>query len=272
MKVFTLGKPRIVGDDGEKKTVRGQQPWALLGRLLTAERQLSRRTLANELFCEAEDPLGALRWSLASLRRALGPDTLSGDQIKLNLPAGTHVDILNLSSTDAERLVSADFLEGIAPTSSAEFSTWLLIARERISTQIDEILRRAAIKALANGDFDTAVRVSERAVRFRPLDEGAHVLLVKALAMSRKMDAATAHIEATERGFESAGLWGHVTSRIAQPLMRFSCRTLATETSVATKCRWRGLDTSTQISTGLSGGIPCAIHRSESRPARDTDI
>lgn len=202
MKVLTLGKPRIVGDDGETRAVPGQQPWALLGRLLLSKRRLGRRTLASELFCEAEDPLGALRWCLASLRRALGRDTLCGDPIELNFPNGTYVDILNLSSVDAEQIEPAEFLEGIEPSCSAEFSTWLLIAREQISTQISELLRRSAIEALANGKSDAAIRFSERAVRLRPLEESAHVLLVKALAMSGKMDAAAAHIEKTERYFE----------------------------------------------------------------------
>lgn len=202
LKIMTLGKPKVIGDNGETKTVPGQQSWALLGRLLMTDRKIGRRTLANELFCEAEDPLGALRWCLASLRRALGSDTLSGDPIELNFPEGTYVDILNLTSIDVESLEAAEFLEGVEPASSAEFSTWLLIVREQISAQVDEILRRAAIEALAIGDSDAAVKISSRAVRLRPLDEGTHILLVKALAMSGKMDAATAHIEATEREFE----------------------------------------------------------------------
>ncbi|MCP5088307.1 MAG: hypothetical protein GY952_16065, partial [Rhodobacteraceae bacterium] len=202
MKITTLGKPTIVGDDGETRAVPGQQPWALLGRLIQSERPLSRRTLASELFCEAEDPLGALRWCLASLRRALGSGTLIGDPIELNFPDGTYVDVLNLSSADAEQIELAGFLEGIDPSSSAEFSTWLLIAREQISSQIEDLLRRSSIEAMANGDFAAAIRISERAVRLRPLDESAHVLLVKALAMAGKMDAATTHIEATEREFE----------------------------------------------------------------------
>jgi len=69
LKILTLGKPRIVRDDGELAKVRGRQPWALLGRLLIADRPLSRRTVANELFCEAQDPLGALRWCLAPVSR-----------------------------------------------------------------------------------------------------------------------------------------------------------------------------------------------------------
>ena len=43
---------------------------ALLARVALAERPVGRRELAGQLFGEADDPLGALRWCLADLRRA----------------------------------------------------------------------------------------------------------------------------------------------------------------------------------------------------------
>lgn len=202
LRVTTIGKPSITGPDGRVRPVPGQQPWALLARLLLSDRPVGRRTLAGELFCDAEDPLGALRWCLASLRRALGPGTLVGDPVELNLPDGISVDIWTLAATGAAEIEPAEFLEGIDASTSAEFSTWLLVAREQISTQLHESFRRLSIEALSVGNALAAIRHSERAVRLRPLDESGHVLLVKALAQSGKMDAAAAHIEATEREFE----------------------------------------------------------------------
>lgn len=202
MKIITIGKPSIIGDDGLVRAVPGQQPWALLGRLLLARRALSRRTLADELFRDTADPLGALRWCLASLRRALGSGTLSGDPIELNLPDETYVDIWNISSPLGDEIETAEFLEGVEPTAGAEFSTWLLIAREQISSQLHENLRRSAIEAISRGNAAEAVGYSERAVRLRPLDESGHILLVKGLAMSGRMETASAHIEATEKEFE----------------------------------------------------------------------
>lgn len=199
---MTIGKPRIVGSDGQLRAVPGQQPWALLARLLVAKRPLSRHTLASELFCDVEDPLGALRWCLASLRRALGPGTLRGDPIEVDLPDGTYVDIWNLSASSIGDIEPAEFLEGLSPTASAEFSTWLLITREQISSQMHEQLRRSAIEALASQNFKEATCFSERAVHLRPLDESGHILLVKSLAMAGRMEVAAAHIEATEQEFE----------------------------------------------------------------------
>lgn len=202
LRVTTIGKPSITGPDGKVRLVPGQQPWALLARLLISGRPVGRRTLASELFCDTEDPLGAVRWCLASLRRALGPGTLSGDPVDLNLPDGIYVDIWALAATGAGDIEPAEFLEGIDPSASGEFSTWLLVAREQISTQLHESFRRLSIEALSVGNAAAAIRYSERAIRTRPLDESGHVLLVKALAQSGNMDAAALHIEATEREFE----------------------------------------------------------------------
>ena len=48
------------------------------------ERPVARAQLAELIFGDADDPLGALRWTLAQLRRALGaPDTLRGDPLEL---------------------------------------------------------------------------------------------------------------------------------------------------------------------------------------------
>lgn len=202
MKISVIGKPAIVNAKGETVAIPGQQSWALLVRLLLARRPLSRRTLASELFCDAVDPLGALRWSLASLRRALGPETLRGNPIELNLPADVEVDLWNVSAFRVEDVEPAELLEGIEPSASHEFSTWLLIAREQLASQLHEGLRRATIAALARGDATPAIQYAERSVRLRPFDESGHVLLVKALAAAGKLNAAVAHIEATERVFE----------------------------------------------------------------------
>jgi DNA-binding SARP family transcriptional activator len=202
LKITTIGKPRVTGPDGEARPVPGQQPWGLLARLLLSKRPVSRRALATELFCDAEDPLGALRWCLASLRRALGSGTLIGDPVDLNLPPDTFVDIWELAANSAADIEPAEFLEGIDPSSSAEFSTWLLVAREQVSTQLHESFRRLSIEALSVGNAAIAIRYSESAVRLRPLDESGHILLVKALAQAGKMAAAAAHIKATELEFE----------------------------------------------------------------------
>jgi DNA-binding SARP family transcriptional activator len=69
-RVRLLGHPRIENERQRCPLPRGMKPQALLARVALAERPVGRRELAGQLFGEADDPLGALRWCLADLRRA----------------------------------------------------------------------------------------------------------------------------------------------------------------------------------------------------------
>ena len=200
-----LGRPEIIGEESDQTTVRGHQAWALLARILLSDKPLDRRSLAAELFPDAVDPLGSLRWCLAALRRAIGSsETLTGDPVRIDLPEGTEVDVLDLRDGKAGLPdQTGDLLEGIEPRCSSEFSTWLLIARERIAATLNARLRQETLQAISSGDFDRAIRLSEQAVRRDAYNEGAHILLVKSLTHAGSIDAALRHIEDTTRMFEA---------------------------------------------------------------------
>ena len=78
-RVRLLGRPRIEDDGQRCPPPRSLKSWAVLARVALAERRIERRELAAELFGEADDPLGALRWCLADLRRSLGQPGLLRD-------------------------------------------------------------------------------------------------------------------------------------------------------------------------------------------------
>jgi DNA-binding SARP family transcriptional activator len=65
-----LGRPEIERDGVAVTPPRGRKAWAVLAYLLLAERPVARAPLAALIFGDANDPLGALRWTLAQLRRA----------------------------------------------------------------------------------------------------------------------------------------------------------------------------------------------------------
>lgn len=202
IKIQLLGVPAIVDSAGQSRVVRGHQAWALLARVLISPRPLGRRELAVELFPETVDPLGSLRWCLASLRRALNcADALRGDPVAATLPEATEVDVQALENPSFDITAAGDLLEGIDPQCSAEFSTWLLLERERIASLIDARIRQEAQQALAVGDYDRAVRLGELGVRRTPFNEGAHILLVKALTLAGRFDTAREHVESTEQMF-----------------------------------------------------------------------
>lgn len=61
-----LGQPEIINGESDQTGVRGHLAWALLARILLSEISLERRSPANELFPDAVEPLGSLRWCLAA--------------------------------------------------------------------------------------------------------------------------------------------------------------------------------------------------------------
>lgn len=202
MTIRLMGAPVILDVDGQQQIVRGHQAWSLLARLLLSTRPLSRRMLAAELFPDTVDPLGSLRWTLASLRKSLRcAEALRSDSIVTQLPEGTLVDVLRLADADFDVQDVGPLLEGVEPQCGPEFSTWLLFERERVAGLTDARLRQEAQQAIAVGDPERAVRFAELCVSRAPFDEGVHILLVKTLVAAGRFDAAAAHVDATHKLF-----------------------------------------------------------------------
>ena len=112
---------------------RGHKSWAVLAYLVLAQAPVGRARLAGLLFGDADDPLGALRWTLAQLRRALGvTDGLRGDPLELG--SGRGVDVLALAAaTPDPALARGELLEGVEPGAGEVFETWLLVERRRFA-------------------------------------------------------------------------------------------------------------------------------------------
>lgn len=202
IRIRLLGNPAILDSDEVSQPVRGLQAWALLARVVLAQAPLDRRSLAAELFPETVDPLGSLRWCLAALRKALNcSECLSGDPIAANFPASIGVDVLQLGADGFDIKHAGRLLGDIEPRCSAEFSTWLLVERERISGLVEARIRQETMRAISVEDYDRAIRMAELGVRRDSFNESAHVLLVKSLALAGSYDAALSHVEATERAF-----------------------------------------------------------------------
>ncbi|MDQ4037323.1 MAG: SARP family transcriptional regulator [Actinomycetota bacterium] len=190
-----MGRPALERDGLPVSSPRGQKAWALLGYLLLADRPPSRQHLAELLFGDADDPLGALRWSLAELRRTLGSSgVLGGDPLAVNLGAGILVDVQLLDPDRPDSSVILDIhgelLEGVQLTSSPEFDSWLTVERHRTSATVEARLRQAAVALLVIGRPREAVEYASRAVARNPLEEGNHELLIRSLAMSGDPTAA----------------------------------------------------------------------------------
>jgi hypothetical protein len=89
-----LGRPRITRGTTAGYKLRSRKSWGLLAYLILSERPATRSQLASLLFAEADDPIRALRWCLAEIRRALGDEgSVDGDPVVLRLPPGAVVDV-----------------------------------------------------------------------------------------------------------------------------------------------------------------------------------
>ncbi len=208
VRVRLLGHPRIEDGAGQPcPPPRGQKSWAVLGRLALADRPLTRAELAAELFAEADDPLGALRWCLADLRRCFGDSgLLRGDPIRVD-ESLIWVDVLamrrgSLPASD----IGGELLAGIDPRDSPAFDMWLALARGQCAARSMEELRNAALGLLAGGDAESAAEVAGRAAALDMLDENAQELFLRALVAAGHSARAAVYLASCEAAFAREGI------------------------------------------------------------------
>jgi DNA-binding SARP family transcriptional activator len=192
--VRLLGAPSIDVEGTPAVAPRGRKAWALLAYLALTERPPTRQRLAALLFGSADDPLGALRWSLADLRRSLRPHAeITGDPVRLTFAEGVTTDVAALSGSPAGAPavdVGGELLEGMAFDGCPGFETWLLVERRRLSAAYEAVLHENALSDLGAGRFDSGLATASRLVAVNPLDENYQTLLVRCLAASGQRKAA----------------------------------------------------------------------------------
>jgi DNA-binding SARP family transcriptional activator len=218
-RVRLLGQPRIDGGSGQPcRAPRGKKSWALLARVALAERPLSRGELAGELFGEADDPLGALRWCLADLRRCCGDrQLLRGDPVSL-APGSLWLDVRALwdgSLPAAE--IGGELLAGAEPRNCPSFDTWLMLARGRCAARSMEELRQDALRLLAQGKAEAAAEVAGRAAGLDPLDEAAQELFLRILVAAGHPARAAVHLASCEAALVREGI-------VPSPALRAAAR------------------------------------------------
>jgi DNA-binding SARP family transcriptional activator len=226
MQIRLLGAPTIEAD-GVRSTPRGRKSWAVLAYVLLAERPPSRQRLASLLFAEADDPLGALRWTLAELRRTLRPHAeIEGDPVTIRFasPDTVTVDVLSSLATAAVDAAGADaevtdlpegeLLDGIGFEGCDAFETWLLVERRRLAATVEGALHERALHLLATGQVAKATAVASRLVSLNPLDENFQELLVRCLATSGQREAAI------QQALNCAELFGRELGMAPSPAVR----------------------------------------------------
>ena len=191
-----LGRPRITQGPAGVYRFRSRKSWGLLAYLILSERPPARSQLASLLFGGADDPVRALRWGLAEIRRALGDDgSVDGDPVVLQLADGAVVDVqvvMKGTWMDAVGLpgLGADLLEGMAVKGAAAFETWLLAQQRHAAAASEAVLHEAALGSMARGALGAAIGYAVRAAAMSPLDENHQALLIRLYRMAGDGDAA----------------------------------------------------------------------------------
>jgi DNA-binding SARP family transcriptional activator len=197
-----LGRPAIEVDGAPGYRYRSRKSWALLAFLLLGERPPTRSQLAGLLFAEADDPLGALRWCLAEIRRALGSGAeVDGDPVRISLPAGATVDVDQLVRghwSTAMQLpgLGDELLDGLSVQHADAFESWLSSERRRVAAATESILHEAALGLLARGELERARELAVRAALMSPLDENHQALLIRLYRLAGEDDAAQRQYDA----------------------------------------------------------------------------
>jgi DNA-binding SARP family transcriptional activator len=214
LSIDLLGGPVLKRDGIPTAPPRGQKAWALLAYLGLSRRPGSRRELAELLFAEADDPLGALRWSLSQVRKAIAPEgTVGGDPVRLELGPDAELDVSRLlrgslpDPADADA-IGRELLEGMSFAGAHAFESWLLIERRRLLAAAETAVSEAALTRLAAGEHADAVVLARRAVTLNPLDESNQELLVRCMAAggdrggAREQALACAELFRQELGYD----------------------------------------------------------------------
>jgi DNA-binding SARP family transcriptional activator len=204
LNIRLLGRPRAEVDGREVPGPRGRKAWALLAVLLLADSPPSRRSLAGLLFPDAGDPLGALRWTLSQLRRALrGHAAIGGDPVVVRLGPGCRVDVTPLlddrdGGPDGGAAGDLDLpevlLDGADGIAGPDLDLWLTAARHRVDAARGARLRRAAEGALAAAEPSIAVTAAARALVAEPDHAAARATLVGSLVAAGDHAAALAQL------------------------------------------------------------------------------
>jgi DNA-binding SARP family transcriptional activator len=201
-----LGKPKIERDGVDAPPPRGRKTWGLLSYLLLCDQPPPRSRAASLLFSEADDPLGALRWTLADLRRTLGPGgDATGDPLELSLPPDSSVDVTALTDPGDETSFTppqGELLEGIPFPTSPVFESWLGVMRRHLEGAARAMAHDEALALLAAGDTARATDLAAQLVSQDPLEQAGQELLIRCLARSGSRRAAERQLAECEDLFQ----------------------------------------------------------------------
>jgi len=216
-----LGEMEVVRAGERVELPPSKKTRGLLAYLVLTGRPHRRERLCSLLWDVADDPRGALRWSLSRLRTLVDePDRprvrASRDSVAFE-PHGAWIDILalrqrfatGLSGASIEELTAlvrefrGELLEGLELDDFLDFQAWCVAEREE-SRKLHATLLRALVARLA-GDPEAALPHARALAVVDPLDEPARASLVRLLGATGRRREAEQRYEAACRLLKELG-------------------------------------------------------------------
>jgi DNA-binding SARP family transcriptional activator len=224
LRIALLGPPRVERD-GAPIEVDTRKAIALLAYLAIHPERHGRDAVAGLLWPEydTEHARGALRRTLSTLNKAVGPGWLAADRTTVGFAGtGFWLDVARFEALvaacrdhghdpgdacpaciaplgEAARLHRGDFLAGFSLRDSPSFDDWQYFQAERLRRELAGTLERLATAQVGQHRWDEAVDAARRFLALDPLHEPAHRQLMRIYAWSGRRGAALRQFEACRR-------------------------------------------------------------------------
>ncbi|MEU8249708.1 BTAD domain-containing putative transcriptional regulator [Nonomuraea sp. NPDC048916] len=203
LRVRVLGMCSITKGDGHAVPIRSAKARALLCYLMIEGRPYTRSALAGLLWGERAETnaRGSLRLALMELRRTVGDHlTIAPSQVAFDRGRPYSLDWEDLV---ADGSVPEDYrgglLDDLAIPDAPRFDDWVAERRRQAGQAAALALRERACAARRQRDHEGAARVARRLLEIDPLDEGAHRMVIEALAAAGDRAGALTHYETCRR-------------------------------------------------------------------------
>jgi len=224
LRIALLGPPRVERD-GAPIEVDTRKAIALLAYLAIHPERHGRDAVAGLLWPEydTEHARGALRRTLSTLNKAVGPGWLAADRTTVGFARMSFwLDVARFEELvagcrehghapadacpacvapleEAARLHRGDFLAGFSLRDSPSFDDWQYFQAERLRRELAGTLDRLATAQIGQHRWDEAVDAARRFQALDPLHEPAHRQLMRIYAWSGRRGAALRQFQACQR-------------------------------------------------------------------------
>ncbi|MGF1469008.1 MAG: AAA family ATPase [Sandaracinaceae bacterium] len=222
LSIRLFGDMSVVRGGVEVRLPQSKKTRALLAYLILTGRPQRRARLCSLLWDVADDPRGALRWSLSKLRPLVNQPghtriQSEGDHVRF-AAEGVDVDILRVREVLRRDMATLDtatlrevadlhrgeLLQGLDMGDFDEFQSWSVAEREDARIAQAALLR--TLTARLRDTPEQALPYARALVRIEPVDEAVRVDLVTLLASAGRPDEARQQAEAGLRQLRELGV------------------------------------------------------------------